>query len=105
MEQFDEKIIAVGYLFEPEIHDRYELEGEFIEVPEYGLQFKFKTSNIITGGPGTGESSITNIISQKRTVLQPKRNFSKVRIEEDIAQVKGQRISRLRPNCLYITLY
>ena len=27
-EQFDEKIIAVGYVLEPEIHDRYELEGE-----------------------------------------------------------------------------
>ena len=36
-EQFSEKIIAVGYLFELEIHDRYELEGEFIEDPEYGL--------------------------------------------------------------------
>ena len=36
-ELFDEKIIAVGYLFELEIHDRYELEGEFIEDPEYGL--------------------------------------------------------------------
>jgi len=53
-EQFAEKIKAVGTLFEPEVNDRYELKGEFIEDPQYGLEFEFETSKEIlpTGKEG-----------------------------------------------------
>jgi len=53
-EQFQEKIKAVGFLFEPEINDKYELKGAFIEDPQYGLEFKFETSKEIlpTGKEG-----------------------------------------------------
>ena len=38
----------------PKVNDKYELEGEFIEDPQYGLEFKFKTSKEIlpTGKEG-----------------------------------------------------